>query len=464
VEYEIIHYILLIALRNAPHQNYKILIKRGLKNMLNISILKEFQPNNKELSLETKLRLKQHEQEMELLMALFDVDSLEDETTIEEDIMAEIAEIEEERTIQEQIEDELCSIEDYRGFVLDISIKEVEWINENISLNCLAESEYDTVTAISKEFKTSITKAKQLVRKCLGYKRGSDYQNKQRDYVDELVTDFECNLYSDLERQLRKARLYDFYNALLNYVKNHVSLKPQGVDEDELVFFVLYPELIQACKRAGMTKGISNRSLRSKLYKLCDLGLLVNLEDDKINNQTLAIARTVAKKSSETVSIAKGVDVEIKRRNFFLLKDLSPQVQEEAIAKIKLDNELGLRNKDKSATSLALVYGEEVQQSVFAQGEPNISETKLRNFNRAAKQLLEKYGYYNEEMLRKAYLKFDKHTLAKDSYALTRTYLSRVAKDNSLIKTRVNSDVREDYELPSKIKSNSFIFVKRENN
>ena len=430
--------------------------------MLNISVLKEFQPNNKELSLETKLKLKQHEQEMELLMALFDIDSLEDDTVVDNDIMAEIVKLEEETVTQDKIEAELRAIDKYRGFVLDISIKEVEWINENINLNCLVGSKYDTVTTISKELKTSITKAKQLVRECLGYKRGSDYQNKQREYVDELIVDFECNLYSDLEKQLRKAKLYDFYNALLDYVKKHVSLKPQGVNEDELVFFVLYPELAQACKRVGMNKGIGNKSLRTKLYRLCDLGLLTNLEDDKINNQTLAIARTVAKKSSETVSIAKGVDVEIKRRNHFLLKDLSPQVQEEAIARIKLDNELGLRNRDKSATSLALVYGEEVQQSVFAQGEPNISETKLRNFNRAAKLLLEKHRYYNEEMLRKAYLKFDKHTLAKDSYALTRIYLSRVSKDNNCIKTRVNSDVREKYELPSKIKSNSFIFVKRE--
>ena len=68
--------------------------------------LADFKLNKTELSIETKLRIKQHEQEMELLMNLFDIESLDDE-----DVMQEIVELEKETITQEMIEDELSSIE-----------------------------------------------------------------------------------------------------------------------------------------------------------------------------------------------------------------------------------------------------------------------------------------------------------------------------------------------------------------
>ena len=420
--------------------------------------LTDFELKNTELSIETKLRIKQHEQEMELLMNLFDIDSLD-----EEDVMQDIVELEKETVTQEMIEDELSSIEDYRGLVLDINANESEWINNNISLNCLVGSELNTVEAIMKALKISGYKVKRLMRKCLGYKLGSDYQNEKRDYVDGIRRDFEDGIYEDLDKYLKKTRIYTFYDALLEYVKKHVSLKPKGVDEDELVFCVLYPDLRHECKRLGMTKGISNDQLADKLHVLCLLGLLRNLQDSGINEQELFVANSIAKSTSNKISKTVKAEVEINRRNYYVLNDLSPEVQDEAVARLKIIIKRGLRRKDICSTSLALLFGEELQQSVYAQGEPDINETKLRNFNKAAQQLLEKHGYYNEEMLRKQFVKVDKHTKAKDSGELTRRYLSRVADDNKCAKTRVNSKIREQYGLSEKIKSNSFIFVSENN-
>lgn len=417
---------------------------------------------NKELSIETRLRLKQHEQEMELLMALFGIDSLEDDTVEDDDIMAEIVKLEDETITQEKIEDELSSIEDYRGLVLDISTNETEWINNNIKLNCLVGSKKDTIKAIMEVLKISGYKVKQLVRRCLGYTLGSDYQNEKRDYVDGIMRDFDESLYEDLDKYLEKARIHTFYNALLDYIKNHVSLKPQGVNEDELVFHVLYPDLRRTCRKYGMTEGVSNSQLSDKLHVLCFLGLLTNLQDEQINEKTLFVANSVAKNTSNKMTKEFGVDIEINRRNHYILNDLSPEVQDVAVARLKIMIKRGLRRKDVCSTSLALLFGEEIQQSVFAQGEPDISDTKLRNFNKAAQQLLEKYRYYNEEMLRKQFVKVDKHTKAKDSHELTRRYLSKVAEDNKCAKTRVNSKTRDRYELPEKIKSNSFIFIRED--
>jgi hypothetical protein len=420
--------------------------------------LADFELKNTELSIETKLKLKQHEQEMELLMNLFDIESLD-----KEDVMQEIVELEKETVTQEMIEDELSLIEDYRGFALDVKANESEWINENISLNCLVGSEFNTVGAIMKALSMSGYNVKKLMRKCLGYQLGSDYQNEKIDYVEGIRKDFEDGIYEDLDKYLKKTKIYVFYDALLEYIKKHVSLKPQGVDEDELVFHVLYPDLRRECQRLGMNRGISNDQLADKLHVLCLLGLLRNLQDEQIDDKTLFVANSIAKSTSSKISKNVKVEVEINRRNHYVLNDLSPEVQDEAIARLKIIVERGLRRKDMCSTTLALLFGEELQKSVYAQGEPDINETKLRNFNKAAQQLLEKHRYYNEEMLRKQFVKVDKHTKAKDSGELTRKYLSRVAKDNKCTKTRVNPKIRERYELPEKIKSNSFIFVSENN-
>lgn len=394
----------------------------------------------KQSRIETEERMAKAEAEIELLMALF----------AEEEVV---------EVTQEDIEAELMEIEDYREFVLDINEDEVAWINDNIDLSHLIGAEDNTVTALSKLLKISVTKVRRLVRTSLGYRRGSDYQNNQKQYVDELIEDFRHNLYEDLEKQLRKARLYDFYRALLDYTKNRVSVKPLSKDENELTFFVMYPELVQVCKEFGITRGLDNSQLRRKLEQLCELGLLTNLEDNQIDPKTLAIARSIARSSSKKISKSAGVEVEISRRNHYVLNDLSPEVQDEAIARVKLAKEYGLRSKDKNSTSLALVYGEEVQKEITAQGQANISEAKLRNFNKAAQALIEKQGYFTEEELRKQFIKIDRNTKKADSYDLTRTYLAITVISVNCIKTRVNNNVRKEHNLPKKIKSNSFVFI-----
>ena len=407
--------------------------------------MKELQFNNpnkglieRQVKAESEARMAQHEAEMELLMALFAEEEVAEEVTVED------------------VEFELMMVEDFRGFVLDINEDEVEWINNNVDLKHLIGTE-DTVQALSKKLNLSITKVRKMVRSSLGYKRGSDYQNNQRQYVDELIEDFRHNLYEDLERQLKKAKLYDFYRALLDYIKTRVSLNPLGIDENELTFFVSYTDLRIVCREFGVSRGISDSQLLSKLSKLCGLGLLVNLQDEQIKDDVLETAKNIAKKQAKDI----GVKIELNRRNFYILKDLSPEVQDEAIARVKLETESGLRSKDKSSTSLALVYGEEAQKAIMAQGEANINETKLKNFNKAAQSLIEKQGYFTEEELRKQFIKIDKHTKKADSYDLTKTYLAATVISVNCIKTRVSAKIRKEHNLPKKIKSNSFVFIPR---
>lgn len=421
--------------------------------MLKMSVLKEFQPNNKELSLETKLRLKQHEQEMELLMALFDIDSLEDEKVEEEVMNIEVS--------KEEIEIELMMMDQYRDFTLDINnVVESEWINNNIDLSHLLGTEENTIRAVARVLNVQETNAKLFIREALGYKVDSDYRTKQELYIHELIRDFDNNLYEEIEDKLVKSNLREFYVTLLEYVRYNISITPLGQSENDLVFKVDYDEFTRRLRKHAIV--IDKRGIRRKLQKLCDMKFLTSLKDKQLSKEEQKVSAKEAEIVGKTISKYTGTEVNVNTKNHYVLNELSPQAQDEMLGRLVFNKEYGFREKDKCSTSYAMMYGEEESGKILAKGKANISETKLRNFNRAAKLLLEKHRYYNEEMLRKAYLKFDKHTLAKDSHRLVRIYLAKVAFDNNCIKTRVNSDVRDEYELPSKVKSNSFIFVKRE--
>ena len=366
----------------------------------------------------------------------------------------------------EDVEFGLASIDEYRGEVLDITMNANEWINEHIKVSDILGDEYDTdketIEYLSESLNISKSKVKNMVIKGLGLRRGSEYQNNQKEYIEDVIDDFKDGIYEDLEAYLKKAKLYDFYKGLLEYVKGRISLRPLSVNEDELTFFVVYDDLRATLKYMNVVRGTKNTSLENKLTRLCDLGLLDKLTDEQIREDALIKANKIKDKASKELSESCEKNVSVNRKNFYVLKDLSPSVQEEAIRRIVLEKESGLRQKDKNSTSRALTYGiENVQGKIVVQDEVKISQTKVNNFKAAAEQLLEKQHYFTEDQLRKQYCKKDRNIKKKDAQYVTRVYLSGTVIATNCIKTRVNDKVREKYSLPRSIKSNSFIYVEK---
>lgn len=367
----------------------------------------------------------------------------------------------------EDVEFGLAFIDEYRGEVLDITMNANEWINEHIKVSDILGDEYDadkeTIEYLSESLNISKTKVKNMVIKGLGLRRGSEYQNNQKEYIEDVIDDFKDGIYEDLEAYLKKAKLYDFYKGLLEYIKGRISLKPLSVNEDELTFFVVYDDLRATLKYMNVVRGTKNTSLENKLTRLCDLGLLDKLTDEQIREDALIKANKIKDKASKELSESCEKNVSVNRKNFYVLKDLSPSVQEEAIRRIVLEKESGLRQKDKNSTSRALTYGiENVQGKIVVQDEIKISQTKKDNFKTAADQLLEKQHYFTEDQLRKQYCKKDRNIKKKDAEYVTRVYLSGTVIATNCIKTRVNSEIRDTYKLPRSIKSNSFIYVLKE--
>ena len=367
----------------------------------------------------------------------------------------------------EDVEISLASIDSYRGQIIDISItNESEWINSNIKASDILGAKYkrydneNVIDVLSSILKMTPTKVKLLIRKGLGIKKGSEYQNNQRAYVDELVVDFEDGMYDTLTNYLKKVKLYDFYAGLLEYARRYVSIEALGANKDELVFFVCYTKLKATLKNRGMKSGLGTSSLRDKLKILCLLGLLRNLPDDCINPKYLEVANELKDKASKEVSKNARKDVELNRRNFYVLNDLSPQTQHKALKRIQIINESGLRRKDIDATSLALLFGvEEVEDNIVVQKEAKVIGARERLFLEVAQELLATQGYYTEEDLRKGFSKRNHSYSKKDAEAITRHYLAGTTDKVGAIKTRVKNEIKEKYELPAKIKSNSYIYI-----
>lgn len=381
-----------------------------------------------------------------------------------EELAALIEEVEvDEEITKEEVEIGLAFMDTYRGYELDSTINEIEWINENIKISDILGREYkqkrNTVDELSVKLNISIDRVKLLIRKGLGIKFGSDYQNEQKEYVESLIDSFNYGLYEDLTHYMKKARIFDFYRGLLQYVKTRISLEPLSNNEDDLTFYVRYDDLKTVLKNNGYTGGLSNDSLRSKLRKLCGLKLLTNLEDEDLTDKALYVANKERDNIKNTMTTEHKRTMKANRRNHYTLHDLSPQVQMKAISIIVADAQYGLRQKDKTNVSLTLMHGED--HGVVAQRKTNVNQSRLNKFKKAAESLLSRQNYFTEEQLRKEFCKSDHRYTKKEAEILTRNYLAGTVKETNCIKTRVNGGARETYSLPKSIKSNSFIYVSR---
>ena len=411
----------------------------------------DFGNKNQRLSESYQARLEQHEREMAMLYEIFGVDP-EEEPTEPQEITVE------------DIEVGLASVDTYRGQELDMNINKVNWLNDNIKLSDILD--YDSQDNIVDLMSQLLDKPKELVAnrilKLLGIKYSTQYQNEQKEYVDDLMRNLDDGLYEDLEHYMRKANLYDFYGALLYYIRYRISPVPQSTNEDELTFYVIYDDLRKVCKKFKICSGLTRDSFWHKLSKLCRYGLLTNLESEQIESNALNKAKAMAQFASNVISDDKGEHVPIDTRNFYVLNSLSPSVQNEALNRLKYKLEHNLREKDINSTTLAMNYGVDIQRSTTAHGQPDINQTQLRNFTDAANILLKKQRYFTEEQLRIQYMKKDRKIKQKKAASLTAKHLSITVERTGCIMIRVNKSSRKEYALPKAIKSNSYIYVSKE--
>ena len=398
------------------------------------------------------VKLRQRQFEIEAQEALVKAE-------MEIEIISKMFEEEEEPQIEtiEELQIELAMTPTtYKGITLDSSINIIDWLNEHLveilpaydSLNDLVESVNASIALIASTFITA-----------LGINIGSEYQKQQKQYVELVELSFKLSLNEDLEHELRKSRLFDFYTILLDYIKSNIALEPLGANESDLVFNIDYDELRRCCRYHKMYDNSYDRTYRDKLESLCDLGLLTNLSRDSISPKALARVTHIAEGASKSISERVNKKITINIPNFYVLNDLSPSIQKEAIRRLQDERTYGLRKKDRTGISLELVHGAEIKDTIVAQSTVKVNYTTFNNYVDAANILLEENDYFTEEQLRIQYCKKNRHIKAKDSRKEVKIYLAGTVKACNCKKVRVCNDIKEQYSLPAKIKSNSFIYV-----
>lgn len=454
------------AINVLHHSNtnmYKNTNKRGIDDMISNEQL-NFVKGLEGKTTESRLRARQYEIEMETQVAQFEAEmealmAMFDESTEEEVVTVE------ELTV-EDVEIALASIDTYRGLELDVNIDEYTWMNENIKMSDVlgraykAHDDSNIIDVLALTLQMSTGNVRLMIRNGLGIKRGTDYQNMQREYLECVEEDFKNGLCEDLLNYLQLRKIDVFYKSLLSYVKNRISTEPLSNNKNELTFYVIYDDLRKQLKYDNYTGGMSDPSIKTKLKLLCDLHLLTNITNERMTPRALHVANNFKKNVSKTISEDHRKHIEANRRNHYVLHDLSPQTQAIAMGVPVVEKKYNLRQKSKTAVSLALVHGED--NGVVAQKEANINPIALKNFMDAANILLEKQRYYTEDQLRKQYVKKNHKITKKDAILLTAEYLAGVNMRVGAVRQRVNKQAREQYSLPAKIKSNSIIYVLEE--
>lgn len=290
----------------------------------------------------------------------------------------------------------------------------------------------------------------------------SEYKENQKEYVESIINDYENNLCENLSDYMELREINTFYRALLEYVKNRIPTEPLNNNNNELTFYVIYKDLRKVLKNMNYTGGMSKNSLITKLEILCEFKLLRNITDEEMNPKALYVANKFKDNVSRTMYQEHNKRFKVNRRNHYVLNSLSKQNQLQAMDIVKTIKTYNLRQKNITSNSLVLLFGED--HGVVVQKEANVNPTKLKNFVDAANILLSKQGYYTEEQLRIQYMKKDRAIKKKDAIPLTAEYLAGVNLRVGAVRTRVNKDTRESKNIPSKIRSNSVIYIPREDN
>ena len=278
-----------------------------------------------------------------------------------------------------------------------------------------------------------------------------DDYNSKIDAISNIKARLEDSM--ELVSYLHKTKTYEFYRLIIDYVENHLTPISLSNNEDDIAFFIVKSELASIMKRKGIA---GSTRINLKLNSLCELGLLSKLHDNQIREDALSKAYEIRD------ILSKNINSKVHRINFYILNPLTESTVSEALRRIELIKTSGIRQRGICADTRCCLFGvDTVNENMVVQKQVNIDDKVLNRFISAANELLDTNRYFTSDELRKAYCKRDKHIKKSAAITLTKKYLPGVVNRIGAIETRVNKHIRNDYNLPNKIKSNSYIFIRK---
>lgn len=385
----------------------------------------------------------------------------------------------------------LSTINEFRGKELDYSTS-FEWINTHISLSqalgkkhnvlfrCLHKEHIDqTPSAMIYEFEgqeyyrcsscksshfhkpkstidtlallldKSKVEIQYILSEILGFSIGSEYQKNMRLLIAETQSKFNAGKLipqdSMLYKHMKRSNLFGAMTCVFNFALANVEYKALAT-ADRPTFFMSRNQLaVEMAKNqmAGAT------AVKSKIQKLKDLGFIRALRDDEIHD--LTEAKNIKKKYNFSYRV-----------EFFELCDISYSMIDRANEYIKTRKEYGhIYTGDNifrrvQTFDINCVQNSNIQENVSESISNNKNIKKYKKIIEKAEMLIEEFGYFTVDMLRKA---FDPKRKMKKviSEKLIYDILPQIIKTLDIKKMRVTKAVKSRYSIDN-LKTNNIIY------
>lgn len=317
---------------------------------------------------------------------------------------------------------------------------------------------YRLISLLSKVLDMSEVKVKTLILKAINVSYGSEYQKATERYIADLRRNLTRVMTQDLKDYLHKRKLLETYKLIIEFADAHIPYN-SFANDNRVVFFMGKRTLKEEMKQ-NYISGDADR----KLLALCELGLLRKLTDSEIKNDVLVNAERAKKDLERRLAHNTNTDaLNLNRVDFYELVDLSPSVVSRTMDIVKAMKDNAVRQRGSNINRRINAFGEEevlnninVQSSVDSKKNEKI-RAKLQTI---IDNTLATNKYFSEDDLKNAYYATDKKHLTKaKAQQVVLDFIPSFITNGTVKRVRVNKESRKQYNISSKYKSNTYVYV-----
>ena len=252
---------------------------------------------------------------------------------------------------------------------------------------------------------------------------------------------------SVLGKYMKLRNLNGIYDELISIAQNNISQLPMTKDKSVVTFYAseeMIAEQMEYHQRTGYN------TVDKKMQALKELGILRAIPDAEIKKSVLDNFNT-----KKSVSVGRRVSL-------YELVPLSENVIAQAEEHIQTRKELGYKAEGCNITRRYNAFGRHKTQEINVQSNiKNISENADNTYDKikvSAQKALQISDYILEKDIRKQYDP-QRRLGAKKIDKLVCDYIPALIRDGVIKRTRVNKATRNQYSIPEKVKSGSFVYV-----
>ena len=283
----------------------------------------------------------------------------------------------------------------------------------------------------------------------LGVSKGSGYQRRAKEYINDLYDYYEEMVDEELSKYLRNRSLEPMYLLLLRIARKTITDNPVGKNSNNICFYVSGSYVKNQMVKEGLS-GASNA--RDKINELCRLGFIRKLRDEEINSMVLRKAKEIAAANNTH----KHVD-------FYELLDLNPEVIDSIKKTIKHDKEVGYRQYGTNAQRKINCNGSEyIENNVHVQGharKKNEVDVVMGAVNNLIERLSGKHKVFSEEDISKEMRRMNHKINKKQAEKYILNAMPFLVEDMDLERVRVNKAARKRYKISKAYLSNSYVYI-----